>query len=601
LIYTVNSSAASVATAGLSISTLTVAPVAAGTATITITANDGRGGAVSTSFGVTVQGNQAPVIAHTPPASPPPAGQDILIQANVADESGVSSVTLHYRRGGDAGSTMVVMTPGGNTYQAIIPASAAISRGVVYFITATDAANLTARLPASGVFSMRIRMNSESKPTEQPAGSAQTSYHLISIPFDLDDKSPAAVLEDELGPYDNTKWRLFGLSNGQYVEHPNAGTFSPGQSLFLIVKDPNKIIDVGAGSSVRLDQEFSIDLALGHNFIASPFNFNIPASKLRLASGGTFILRNYSSSWVAASGFSPWEGYHIANNRPTSDVLLVNPDLSSALTLATVRASGESGWRVQIRASCDQARDTENFAGIAITSADGWDENDCVEPPPIGEYVSLYFPHPEWQKVLARYSDDMRAASNSNQRWRFAVETNIVNEMVTLRFEGVKAIDHNLAVFLVDEALNYKQNLRENAVYQYQPRRREQLKEFTLIVGKEDFISEQTSNVPGAPEDFVLEQNFPNPFPPPGRGIFDNPETAIRFGLPQQSVVTIRIFDLAGHEIATVLDRIELPAGRHQRVWDGRDAQGRIVVSGIYFYRLIAGSFSKTMKLMLVR
>jgi len=63
----------------------------------------------------------------------------------------------------------------------------------------------------------------------------------------------------------------------------------------------------------------------------------------------------------------------------------------------------------------------------------------------------------------------------------------------------------------------------------------------------------------------------------------------------------IKIFDLAGHEVATLLDRAELPAGRHQRLWNGRDAQGQTVTSGIYFCRLAAGSFAKTIKLMVVR
>jgi hypothetical protein len=149
--------------------------------------------------------------------------------------------------------------------------------------------------------------------------------------------------------------------------------------------------------------------------------------------------------------------------------------------------------------------------------------------------------------------------------------------------------------------LQYKQNLRENAVYQYQPRNSESAKAFTLIAGKEAFVEEQTANTQGVPENFVLEQNFPNPFSPLGRGISGSTETAIRFGLPQPGVVTIKIFDLAGHEIATLLDRAELPAGRHQRVWNGRDAQGRAMVSGVYFYQLRVGSFSKTMKLMLMR
>jgi len=75
-----------------------------------------------------------------------------------------------------------------------------------------------------------------------------------------------------------------------------------------------------------------------------------------------------------------------------------------------------------------------------------------------------------------------------------------------------------------------------------------------------EFVSEQTANAQGVPENFVLEQNFPNPFAL--RATYSL-QTAIRFGLPQPSVLTIKIFDLAGHEVATLLDRVELPAGRH--------------------------------------
>jgi len=594
LMFEASSNATNIATTAIANNTLTVTAAAVGSATITVTANDNKGGNVSQNFTVTVTSNSAPTVMLSSLA-PQPSGQDILVQATITDDLGVPTATLHYRRGGESNFNQVSMTNTGATYRGTIPGTFVASFGVEHFILATDAVvpTLSTRAPSAGFVAIRVQLSNLDKLAAQFNGSAQTAYRLFSVPTLATNASPANVLEDDLGTYDDTKWRLFGLPSGQlpYVEFPNAGDLSPGRSLFLIVRDPGKTIDSGPATSIATDTEFSFPLVAGHNFIAAPFNFTIPATKLRLQSGGSIALQNYNGGWGPANAMSPWEGYYLANNRP-SDVLFIDPKLSPSTSEEITNKTNANGWRLRILAGCAEARDDYNFAGVAGQSEDGYDDNDLAEPPPIGEYVSLYFPHPEWQKVLSRYSDDMRAPSNPNQRWRFVAETNISNAMVTLRFEGLKQVDENLTVFLVDEALKYKQNLRENAVYQYQPRSHEQLKEFTLIVGKEEFVIEQTANVQGVPENFVLEQNFPNPF---------NPETAIRFGLPEQSVVTIKIFDLAGHEVVTLLDRVELPAGRHQRVWNGRDAQGRTVTSGIYFYRLTGGNFSKTMKLMLMR
>jgi len=573
---------------------ISIAATAAAGARIFSVTNTGPGGGTSSSQTFTISSNRAPDIIHTP-LSPQPEKQDIIIQANITDDSAAPSAMLNYRAGGELIFTPVTMSSTGSTYRGTIPGSAVDSRGVEYFILATDG-NLTTRAPLSGSYLILVQIMNAVKPSPQPGGSEENAYRLISVPIQATNASATAILEDDLGTYANTKWRLFGLvsvrptSDKQpYVEVSQSGTFTPGRTFFLIVKEAGKTIDSDAGQSIRTDQEFAIPLEIGHNFVAAPFNFTIPLSKLRLKSGGIINLRTYQGNWITANDLTPWEGYYLPNNQTTVDTLFVNANLSSSLP---VSKKDDNGWRVQILASCDQARDTENFAGLAPESADGYDDNDLAEPPPIGEYVSVCFPHPEWQKPLSRFSDDMRSASNPNQKWRFVVESNITNEMVTLRFDGLQEIDANSAVFLVDEALSYKQNLRENAVYQYQPRRHEVTKAFILIVGKEEFISEQTANAQGAPENFVLEQNFPNPF---------NPETAVRFGLPQQSIVTIKIFDLAGHEVVTLLDRVELPAGRHQRVWDGRDALGRTVGSGIYFCRLTAGGFAKTVKLTVMR
>jgi hypothetical protein len=91
---------------------------------------------------------------------------------------------------------------------------------------------------------------------------------------------------------------------------------------------------------------------------------------------------------------------------------------------------------------------------------------------------------------------------------------------------------------------------------------------------------------PQLPKNFILEQNYPNPF---------NPATTISFSLPRKSFVSLRVFDALGREVAILLAD-ELSAGTYSRQWN---AAG--LASGVYFYRLQAGLFSETRKLILLR
>jgi hypothetical protein len=93
------------------------------------------------------------------------------------------------------------------------------------------------------------------------------------------------------------------------------------------------------------------------------------------------------------------------------------------------------------------------------------------------------------------------------------------------------------------------------------------------------------------PESFTLTQNFPNPF---------NPETAIRFGLPEDAHVQLVVIDLLGREIRELVDG-NRKAGYHSVIWDGRDNAGNAVPSGIYLYQITTGSFRDWKKLALVR
>ena len=94
------------------------------------------------------------------------------------------------------------------------------------------------------------------------------------------------------------------------------------------------------------------------------------------------------------------------------------------------------------------------------------------------------------------------------------------------------------------------------------------------------------------PETFALEQNYPNPF---------NPSTNIVYHLPERAEVTLHIYNVAGQLVRTLVSGTEQSAGIYQVTWDGRDAGGRPVASGLYLYRIQAGDFQETRRMMLVK
>ncbi len=115
--------------------------------------------------------------------------------------------------------------------------------------------------------------------------------------------------------------------------------------------------------------------------------------------------------------------------------------------------------------------------------------------------------------------------------------------------------------------------------------------ETTFVNG---MIVEKTTSVESSPtkaRTFFLEQNYPNPF---------NPETRIRYQVGETGRVILKIYNLFGQKIRTLVNDIH-SAGKFQVVWNGRDDRDQKVPSGVYFYRLISGNFVQTRKLILIR
>ena len=111
-------------------------------------------------------------------------------------------------------------------------------------------------------------------------------------------------------------------------------------------------------------------------------------------------------------------------------------------------------------------------------------------------------------------------------------------------------------------------------------------------VGLADFEGKDTVNIAptlrkeALPKDYVLSRNFPNPF---------NPSTTIQYSLEKAGMVSLKVYNIAGQEVATLVNG-SMNAGTHSIVWDASGYS-----AGVYFYTVKAGDFSKTTRMTLLK
>jgi outer membrane protein assembly factor BamB/N-acetylneuraminic acid mutarotase len=107
-----------------------------------------------------------------------------------------------------------------------------------------------------------------------------------------------------------------------------------------------------------------------------------------------------------------------------------------------------------------------------------------------------------------------------------------------------------------------------------------------------DVVLSLDKHIDTLPIKFKLRQNYPNPF---------NPSTTISFALPEQAQVTLEVYNTIGQRIRTIVASDVYNVGYHTAIWDGRDQYGNPVPSGVYIYRLHAGEYVESRKLLLLK
>ena len=541
----------------------------------------------------------------------------LVVSAKITDNVRVRQISLVSRAGGQKQSAstntipMDLIDAGSARYQAIIRGADLSARGIEFKVVATDSlVEGLARSAETAWQAVQVRLAEGKLEHTQLGADTPQAYRLISLPLALNNSTVDAALLKFLGSPDIKQWRLWGIdpqnakSLFPYIEYPNpaASDLAAGKALFLITRNTTTFNN-GPGITVKTlqagnPQPFKISLKPGWNMIGSPFNFRIPIANLRIPDVQPERVRN--NLYEFENGFKaepptelrPWQGYLFKATDAADSILLIDPSEDVIARQNLARSNAAPDWMIFINATCANAQDFYNHVGVAQDADIAWDLYERFEPPPIGDFVMVAFPHEDWKKYPDFYTTDFQPPSTAGHVWEFTVQTNLRGQPVTLQFENLETVPENFEIHLLDLNLQLMQNLREERQYVFGASRNDDMKKFRLLAGTPAFIQQHSSEALGIPTTHQLSQNFPNPF---------NPATTIRYGLPKAERVTLKIYNLLGEEVATLVDNAEKKAGYHAAIWDGRNRDGGFIASGIYLYRLRAGKSVVTKKMALVK
>lgn len=523
----------------------------------------------------------------------------LLTVTHNGDPAQVSGL-FYSRLGGETAYQPVDMATGtGNTLQYPVPAGRFGTRGLEYYFVISDgSSNISIGSPSRPYAFVTDLSNAQA---QRPTSLERGKYRIVGVPLNVSGPNTViSVFEDDFGPYDKTKWRLgsYNGETGTVVEYPSAARVKPGQGYWLIMRDPSSY---GADAlSMRPDRfeagawYYQLALDSGWNQVANPFAFSVAWSQVRFLENDVFVTGHPAdilddaayyyngSTYISASTIPAWDGVFIFIKKPNIAILFPFRQASAGAPKASdpiAELPSADNWDIQFVLTADGLTDAGNLAGVRYDARRGDDNYDYTEPPPAPGAACLAFRLPEGDPRLRCI--DFRPPFVDGAEWQLAISpasgrlievTGIAD--IPAGMEALLILDNNVSVRLSDDSRIMLPDAVASA---------------RLIIGTEKYLAGETE--PTLPASYELEQNYPNPF---------NPFTSIPFALPEPQRVELVVYNILGQRIKTLVEDY-LEAGTYVENWDGTNDKGTAAASGIYFYRLAAGSFSQSRKMVLLK
>jgi len=543
-------------------------------------------------FGVDIT---PPNISHSNPLGTIDAGSTTpSINVTVTDgASGVKYANLHYRRSGSGGGFVTLDLTSGPVS---IPGSDVKEDGLEYWIDAEDNVGNYDAWPGMGeLHAVSVRSEgsittADSWSNGVPGGTDSTNYVFFSIPFEVGNAKSA--ITSIMGPPDEFNYRLFSYNNGWQEDPPSV---TMGNAYFFIF-DPDKYeveglptkieFNFGVGTSTPTNPPYSIGVSSGQwKFFGSPYNYGVSLDNVYTEDGENIrdagSIYTWSGSWSSAgSSLQPWKGYIFKSGGATS----LNIDargsgfgkMAKAMNTDDYPMDGDE-WIIDMIATTGNARDELNAVGVRNMAEDGYDRLDEFEPPAVMGDIVLRIDNRDREETPDLYAKDIRKPNETGHYWDLQVFTPTNGSRTYLTFDGLGYIPEEYDIFLINKTTKQAKNLEWESSYRFaNTGAKSYLKQdLRLVIGTKDFVKENNAGVNLYPDAFVLSQNYPNPF---------NPQTSIMISLEEDAQLNLIIYNLLGEEVTRLAMNEHRPAGYYTFIWNGANAMGSKVSTGVYFY-----------------
>jgi hypothetical protein len=426
---------------------------------------------------------------------------------------------------------------------------------------------------------------------------AAGTYASVAFPVSPAATTVGAVL-DELGEYDITQWRVghWSPADSAYMEPGGAGALgltniAVGQGYWLITRGASRVAAAGLPApelpkTVSLVTHAGTPTRAAWNQVGNPFLFPVNVSDLVVTDGVSTFALTAPGNTLTDQVVKGWTGSGYADvtvldgrsacwvrtKNGTSNVSLVFPYKASASGAAAPTLAKPEGadWAAALLARQGKLEGEPVLVGASSLASGPRGALDQVSAPlpPGGRFVSLRIPRQDWSDG---YVSEFQPQAE-RMTWDIDAQGAEVPGEITLQLKTFD-VPAGVSFWLTDPATGTTRELAADGTVTLAstspPRRLRFEAVFSGVAGPSPTISHD-----------ALRYAYPNPF---AAG------TGFAFALARAGDIRVEIYDVAGRQVR-LLERLTQAPGEHVLVWDGRDAGGKPVASGVYLARYRAGS-----------